>query len=119
MVSDSVRLPNGKITTFARARSRGWVDAEGNLTDAAPRPTREQAEIEKRARAIKWRKDQGLPALAEDSPEEQAALAGKPARKVKPLKPQNVTPEGEPITDKALLDEIAAKTAAIEKAAQS
>jgi len=114
-MTDAIRLPNGKTVTYARALNRGWITPDGELTDAAPRPAREQLEVEKRARAIKWRKDQGLPPL-EDTPEELAALAGKPARKVKPLKPQNVTPDGEPITDKALLDEIAAKTAAIEKA---
>jgi len=114
-MTDAIRLPNGKTVTYARALNRGWIDADGNLTDSAPRPAREQLEVEKRARAVKWRKDQGLPPLAADV-DEELALAGKPARKVKPLKPQNVTPDGEPITDKALLDEIAAKTAAIEKA---
>jgi hypothetical protein len=114
-VNDAIRLPNGKTVTRSRASARGWIDADGNLTAAAPKPSREQAIIDKAQRAKDWRRTQRL-----DSPEEQAALTGTPAPKVpKPLKPQNVTPDGEPITDKALLAEIATKTAAIERKAQS
>lgn len=116
MSGDSVRLPNGSITTVNRARARGWIDADGNLTPLAPQPTRVQAEREKAARARDWKRRQGLPLPEEDSAEEKAALAGKPAKRVKPLKPQNVTPEGEPVTDANLLAEIAERTAAIERA---
>lgn len=114
-MSDIVRMPNGKTVTVGRARAMGWIDAEGNLTSKAPRPSVEQAAIDKANRNREWRQRQGLP--VEDSPEEQAALTGtKPPKAPKPLKPRNVTPDGEPITDEALLAEIAAKTEAIEKA---
>lgn len=116
-MSDAIRLPNGKTVTRARALNRGWIDEDGNITSLAPRPSREQVEVQRRERARQWRESQGLDPLPEDSPEELAALTGRAARKVKPLKPRNVTHEGEPITDKALLDQIEAQTKAIEAVA--
>jgi len=40
-------------------------------------------------------------------------------RNVKPLKPRNVTPDGEPITDEETLQKIAEQTLAIEEAAKA
>lgn len=115
--SDSVRLPNGSVTTVNRARARGWIDADGNLTAAAPQPSRAEAERQKAIRAQEWRRRQGIaPAQDEDTPEEKAALQGRKAKRIEPLKPKNVDHDGTEITDKATLDDIAAKTAAIEKA---
>lgn len=119
-MTDAVRLPNGKTVTTARARARGWIDADGNLTETAPRPAREQAVIDKANRDRQWRQRQGL--VTTDTPEEAAALAGaRPPKPTKPLTPQNVDHAGEPITDATVLDEITAQTAAIEarKAAES
>lgn len=115
---DAIRLPNGSVTTRNRALARGWIDAEGNLTAAAPQPSRVEVERQKVARAKDWKRRQGIAVAAEDedTPEEKAALLGRKAKRIEPLKPKNVTHDGEVITDKALLDEIAAKTAAIEKA---
>ena len=115
-MTDAVRLPNGKTVTTARARSRGWIDADGNLTALAPRPVREQAIIDKEIRSRQWRERQGL-APAGDTADELAALAGKRPSKAEPLRPQNVTPDGEPVTDEALLAEITAQTLAIENLA--
>lgn len=103
MSGDSVRLPNGKTTTRSRALNRGWIDAEGNLTDLAPRPSSEQRERDRQERNANWRRTQGLPPLAETAPKD-----------IEPLKPTNVTPDGEPITDDETLAEIAERTARIE-----
>ena len=67
-MSDAVRLPNGKTVTRNRALSRGWIDAEGNLTNLAPRPSGEQKARDKAARAADWRRTQGLPPLG-DTPD--------------------------------------------------
>lgn len=116
-MSDIIRLPNGKTVTRSLARARGWIDLGGNLTTLAPRNSVEQEAIEKRRREAEWRRRQGLDAPPEDSPEEATALSGQPARRVvEPLRPQNVTPEGEPVTDEVTLKEIETKTAIIESA---
>jgi len=105
MGSDIIRLPNGKTVTIARARALGWVDGEGNFTVLLPKSYREQAEQQRAERRAQWRRTQRL-----DEP-----VPGVAPKVIEPLRPQNVK-DGEPITDEALLAEIAAKTAEIEAA---
>lgn len=117
MGADIIRLPDGRTVSRNRARGMGWIDKDGNLTDKAPQSRRDVVAQERAARSAQWRRTQGLDTeTAPADPAEaaaSAALAGH-RKRVEPLVPSNVTPEGEPITDKETLDEIAARTTAIE-----
>lgn len=124
--ADIVRLPDGRTVTKGRALAAGWIDAEGNLTDRAPKSYSDVMAQQKAQRAADWRKRQGLDAPDPNNPNADpaevaasAVLTGKPKRQPKPLVPRNVDHDGQEITDKETLDEIARKTAEIEaKAAQ-
>lgn len=122
------RMPGGRSIPMQRAIKMGLCDADGNaLTPAAD--SQAAAVLRKDARAADWAKRQrtGEPVVRAQSrrrgpkaepgaPETTPDGKMRRKREPKPLVPQNVTAEGEPITDEETLAEIAAKTAAIEAA---
>ena len=100
MSADIVTLPgSGKTIATARARMLGLVDEAGNFTEKAYYDERQAKAAQKEARAAEWRRTQGL---------------GEPAKVIEPLRPRNVTPDGDTVTDPAILAAIAERTAQIE-----
>lgn len=119
--SDTFKLPGGRVITRRRAVAIGLIDEAGNHLKVIPDSTAARVlQREERAKAWTERQAQGgrrrrLPGATEGpATTEDGKMRVK--REPKPLKPQNVTPEGEPITDEETLAEIAAKTEAIEAA---
>jgi hypothetical protein len=107
--SGTVRLRD-RVYTMARAEALGYVarmtNGEWVLTTLG-RESMDYAgakEAERAARAAWWRIRQGL-----DKPPERRRKAEASA-KAEPLRPQNVTKDGEPITDEKVLAKIVQKT---------
>lgn len=112
------RLPNGRSIPMQRAIRMGYADADGNPVVPAA-GTQAANVLAKAAKAARKRRGVAQKVTASvtevDAPETtEDGIIKRKRREPKPLVPQNVTPEGEPITDEAILAEIAAKTAAIE-----
>lgn len=95
MGSDIIRI-GARTFTRGRALQLGLIDADGNLTENAAIDSRSQQAAMRNQRRADWRKRQGL-----DIEVERKAL--------KPLRPKNVTPAGEEVTDPAVLAAIAEK----------
>lgn len=105
-----------RTMTVGLALSRGYVvRVEGGvvLTDVALQMQDRAGTkaVEREARARDWRRRQGIA-----EPETTADGRLIKQRKPEPLRPKNVTPEGVPVEDDETLEQIAARTAAIEKA---
>lgn len=102
--------------TVGLAISKGLlrrVEGGAVLTDLAlqMQDTQGQKAVQREARARDWRRRQGI-----EEPETTSDGRLVRRRQPEPLRPKNVTPEGEPVEDDATLAQIADRTAAIEKA---
>lgn len=114
--SGTVRIGE-RTYTVGRALAEGLIvrGVEGGavLTDLAlqMQDTQGQKAVQREARARDWRRRQGI-----EEPETTSDGRLVRRRQPEPLRPKNVTPEGEPVEDDATLAQIADRTAAIEKA---
>lgn len=135
MTTPLFALPGGRRIPMQRAIAMGLVDGDGNVLKAKPDSQAERL-LRKEERKANWAKRQadkpkrakitvrasgtGTDVEGEEGEIVVPVRGGRvaPAKRRKepePLKPQNVTPEGVPITDEAVLAEITAKTAEIER----
>lgn len=108
--ADLVKI-GGKMMTVNRARALGLLDKNN-----APKAGAENSPAVKgnKPKTGPVKNDARKAALALAVAAEEAVAQGKKPPKIKPLVPQNVTKDGEPVTDEATLAQIAAETAAIE-----
>ena len=119
------KLPGGRAIPLQRAINMGLCDAEGNaltppMDSQAARLVRQEerkaAWAARQAKAPGRRRPQVVATKVAAPEVTEDGLPKRRRKEPEPLKPQNVTPEGEPITDEETLAEIAAKTAALEAA---
>lgn len=110
-MSDTVRLPNGKVITTSRARALGMLNPDGTFVAGLPKDSAGERLLRTEKRAAEWRKAQGLDVVV-ISPD--GIIVNTPPTVV--LKPSNVDATGAAVTDEAILAKIAAETAAIEAA---
>lgn len=107
--TDIVRI-GGRIITRGRALAMGWIDAKGNVTAKAEALFGADALVAGGPVSNKARKAKRQSDDVDLTPDGRLLKRREP----KPLKPQNVTHDGEPVTDEAELARIAAETARIE-----
>lgn len=111
-MSDIIRLATGRVITRARAAALGLLDEDGNLKPTKDLDSQGRKLVERDEKRAAWARQQGLPAPEVKTTED--GLIRK--QRIEPLRPQNVTKDGTPITDPDVLDAIAAQAAAIEAA---
>ena len=119
MPSDIIRI-GSKTYTRTRAQALGFLDEDGNVRDSVPRDSAAAKIIERDRRRAEWAKQQGLPAprIAGGTVEPELTEDGqlKVTAAPEPLRPQNVSADGTPVTDEETLAAIAERTAQIEAA---